>query len=105
MLRQKKRPNLLSSASKIQTRKPPNKPAWLILINLAGRVLDHPWHHHVDPIENAAFDRDLELAVFQFAEIYRLVFPCRRVRGGWTKAASNDAVKVYPTLWRKWETK
>jgi hypothetical protein len=57
------------------------------------------------PVETAPFDRDLELAVVEGAEIYRLVFPCRRVRGGWTKAATNDAVKVYPTHWREWETK
>jgi hypothetical protein len=53
-------------------------------------------------IESAPFGRDLELAVIEGNAIHKLVFPCRRVPGGWAKAASADHIAVHPTHWRIW---
>ncbi|SDA61915.1 hypothetical protein SAMN02927914_01776 [Mesorhizobium qingshengii] len=55
------------------------------------------------PISNAPFDRDLELAVIDGDGIHALVFPCRRVLTGWTKSATKERVDVSPTHWRTWE--
>ncbi|WP_256750081.1 hypothetical protein [Mesorhizobium sp. Mes31] len=55
------------------------------------------------PISNAPFDRDLELAVIDGDGAHALVFPCRRVLTGWTKAATKERVDVSPTHWRTWE--
>jgi hypothetical protein len=35
------------------------------------------------PISTAPFDRDLELAVIEGGEPHALIFPCRRILGGW----------------------
>jgi len=59
---------------------------------------DHTWER----IESAPFDRDLELAVIEGNAIHKLVFPCRRVHGGWAKAKSADRITVQPTHWRMW---
>jgi hypothetical protein len=55
------------------------------------------------PISNAPFDRDLELAVIDGDGPHALVFPCRRVLTGWTKSATKERVDVSPTHWRIWE--
>ena len=55
-----------------------------------------------EPISTAPFDRDLELAVFDRAEFHALVFPCRRVLGGWIKVETKQRIEVYPTHWREW---
>lgn len=55
------------------------------------------------PISNAPFDRDLELAVIDKDGPHALVFPCRRVLTGWTKSATKERVDVSPTHWRTWE--
>jgi hypothetical protein len=53
-------------------------------------------------ITNAPFDCDLELAVIDGDDPHALVFPCRRVLGGWMKAATMKQVEVHPTHWRPW---
>ena len=54
------------------------------------------------PVSKAPFDRDIELAVIDFGGPHALVFPCRRILGGWTKAASGERVEVHPTHWREY---
>jgi hypothetical protein len=57
-------------------------------------------------IETAPFHRDVEVAVVEDdGKIYPVIFPCRRVLGGWTKAASGAPITIHPTHWREWETK
>jgi hypothetical protein len=54
------------------------------------------------PISIAPFDRDLELAVRDGGELHVLIFPCRRILGGWVKAATKERICVNPTHWRRW---
>jgi hypothetical protein len=51
----------------------------------------------------APFDRDLELAVIDSEGPYALVFPCRRILGGWIKAEGRQRIEIYPTHWREWQ--
>ncbi len=59
------------------------------------------WHL----ISTAPFDRELELAVFDTGgRPHALVFPCRRVLGGWIKVESEEKlIGFQPTHWREWE--
>lgn len=57
------------------------------------------------PIADAPFDSDLELAVIDDAGAHALVFPCRRVPGGWIKAETKKRIEVWPTHWRPWTPK
>lgn len=52
---------------------------------------------------SAPFDRDLELAIIDLTGTHALVFPCRRIVGGWAKSKSDDRVLVVPTHWRAWK--
>ncbi|HYA06335.1 MAG TPA: hypothetical protein VEF90_10630 [Xanthobacteraceae bacterium] len=54
------------------------------------------------PISTAPFDRDLELAVIDSSGPHALVFPCRRLLGGWINAVSKIRIEVQPTHWREW---
>jgi hypothetical protein len=54
------------------------------------------------PIVNAPFDRDLELAVIDYDGTHALVFPCRRILNGWLKAGTQQLIIVRPTHWREW---
>ncbi len=54
-------------------------------------------------INTAPFDRDLELATFDRESVHALVFPCRRVPGGWLNAENKRWVDVQPTHWREWK--
>ena len=54
------------------------------------------------PIATAPFDRDLELAVIESGDAHALVFPCRRVVGGWIKASTRERLEIRPTHWRDW---
>jgi hypothetical protein len=56
------------------------------------------------PIASAPFDCDLELAVIDADGEHALVFPCRRVPGGWIKSGTRQWVNVQPTHWREWST-
>jgi hypothetical protein len=55
-------------------------------------------------IETAPFDRDLELAVIDYDGPHAIVFPCRRILGGWIKVATRARVEIRPTHWREWNT-
>jgi hypothetical protein len=59
------------------------------------------WH----PISTAPFDRDLELAIIDANGVHTIVFPCRRVLGGWIKAEIKTPTDVRPTHWRNWAKK
>jgi hypothetical protein len=54
-------------------------------------------------ILNAPFESDLELAVIDDDGQHTLVFPCRRVSGGWINALTKERIEVHPTHWRQWE--
>jgi hypothetical protein len=54
------------------------------------------------PIATAPFDRELEIAVINYDGTHALVFPCRRIVGGWINAGTEQPVAVYPTHWREW---
>jgi len=56
------------------------------------------------PIPSAPFDRDLELAVIDYDGPHALVFPCRRILGGWVNADTKQRIEVRPTHWREWTT-
>ena len=53
------------------------------------------------PIALAPFDRNLELAVINYQGTHALVFPCRRILGGWLKSDTNNRIDVRPTHWRE----
>ena len=49
----------------------------------------------------APFNRDLELAVVDANGEHVMLNPCRRVVGGWIKAATKRPIKIRPTHWRE----
>jgi hypothetical protein len=53
-------------------------------------------------VPSAPFDRDLELAVIDGDGTHALVFACRRIAGGWTRAETRERLDVSPTHWREW---
>jgi hypothetical protein len=55
------------------------------------------------PIETAPYDRELELAVIDAGRPHALVFPCRRILGGWMTALTEHRIEVRPTHWRPWQ--
>jgi hypothetical protein len=57
-----------------------------------------------EPISSAPFDRDLELAVIDYEGEHALVFPCRRILGGWIDVTTNQRIDVDPSHWREWDT-
>jgi hypothetical protein len=52
------------------------------------------------PISSAPFNRDLELAVINDDGVRALVYPSRRILGGWIKSESKARINVQPTHWR-----
>jgi hypothetical protein len=52
------------------------------------------------PVSSAPFNRDLELAVIDGDGPHALVFPCRRILDGWTKAETKERIDLRPTHWR-----
>jgi hypothetical protein len=50
----------------------------------------------------APFDVDIELAVLDREGAHALVFPCRRILGGWVNATSKKRLDLAPTHWREW---
>jgi hypothetical protein len=59
------------------------------------------WQHEMSA---APFNRDLELAVIDASGEHTILFPCRRVVGGWIKAATQRRINFHPTHWREWAT-
>jgi hypothetical protein len=55
------------------------------------------------PISTASFDRELELAVFDYDGTHVLVFPRRRIVGSWINAETKHRIEVPPTHWRAWQ--
>ncbi|PXA97511.1 hypothetical protein DMC47_13210 [Nostoc sp. 3335mG] len=54
-------------------------------------------------IASAPFDRDLELAVMDREGVHSLIFPCRRILGGWMSTVTKDRLAdLEPTHWRDW---
>ena len=54
-------------------------------------------------VSNAPFERDLEVAVIDQQGTHALVFPCRRVVGGWIRAKTEERNDIHPTHWRSWD--
>lgn len=55
------------------------------------------------PIDSAPFDLDLQLAVLETDGAHSLIFPCRRVIGGWVSALDGGRIDIRPTHWRLWD--
>ncbi|MDR3409033.1 MAG: hypothetical protein P4L68_11095 [Methylovirgula sp.] len=55
-----------------------------------------------EPIDTAPFAQDLEICVIERGEVHALIFPCRRVDGGWSNADTREHIFVHPTHWRYW---
>lgn len=54
------------------------------------------------PISTAPFDRDLHLAIIdQQGVAHTLVFPCRRILGGWIKSETKARLDIDPTHWQE----
>jgi hypothetical protein len=57
------------------------------------------WHRELSA---APFNRDLELAIIDAGGEHAMLYACRRVVGGWIKAATERRLKFRPTHWRIW---
>jgi hypothetical protein len=53
-------------------------------------------------VSEAPFNSDVKLAVLDSQGVHALVFPCRRVLGGWIKAETREWIDIQPIHWRKW---
>jgi hypothetical protein len=58
-----------------------------------------------EDISKAPIDRDLELAVIDRDGPHALMFPCRRITGGWIKTETKERIDVHPSHWREWGQK
>lgn len=58
-----------------------------------------------ESVSTAPFERDLELAVIDLDGPHALVFPCRRIAGGWMNVETKERLDVRPTHWRLWTDK
>jgi hypothetical protein len=58
-----------------------------------------------EPASTAPFDRDFELAVIDSVGPHALVFPCRRILGGWINTESKQKIDVHPSHRREREDK
>ena len=56
-------------------------------------------------VSSAPFECDLELAVIDEDGPHPLVFPCRRITGGWMNSKTRERLDVRPTHWRHWDKK
>jgi hypothetical protein len=62
-------------------------------------ALQNAWQ----PISSAPFDRHIELLVVINDTIpHALIFPCRRILGGWIEADAKERLDVQPIGWREW---
>ena len=81
---------------------PPAARTNLIQIKAGPQTLSHirkMWQH----ISTAPYDRDIELAVIDGEGPHALVFPCRRISGGWMNVLTKERMDVRPTHWREWQ--
>jgi hypothetical protein len=60
---------------------------------------ERPWK----PISRAPFDCDLELAVINRDGPDVIIFPCRRVVGGYIDPRTNQRIDLNPSHWRAWK--
>jgi hypothetical protein len=85
--------------------RPPRRdfvPAKVIYLN-AGTVDARKFQKMWNPISSAPAGADLELAVIDNDGPHALVFPCRRIAGGWINTVSKERLDVRPTHWRAWQ--
>jgi hypothetical protein len=55
------------------------------------------------PISSAPDDSNVRLAILdQNGYAHALVFPCRRVLGGWVNSKTKKWVDIRPTHWKEW---
>ncbi len=54
------------------------------------------------PVFNAPYHQDLELAVIDRSGTHALIFPCQRTLFGWVKSSTRERIEVSPTHWRPW---
>ena len=55
------------------------------------------------PINTAPFDREVELAIIDRQGEHALIFPCRRIVGGWVDARTKKQLYyILPTHWQDW---
>ena len=54
-------------------------------------------------VVEAPFEEDIEIAVIDDEGVHALVFPCRRMPGGWVNALTGEILDVHPTHWRAWQ--
>jgi hypothetical protein len=73
-------------------------------INRASAATDRATDGDLEwrPASAAPVGRDLELAVIDKDGTHTLVFPSRRIAGGWANAETNKRIDVSPTHWREW---
>jgi hypothetical protein len=55
-----------------------------------------------EDISKAPIDRDLELAVIDRDDPHALMFPSRRIAGGWIRTETKERIDVHPSHWREW---
>ena len=55
------------------------------------------------PVSSAPFDRGLELAFIDHSGTHTIVFPCRRIVGGWMDAKTKRRLEIELTHWREWK--
>ncbi|QAZ47252.1 hypothetical protein C1M53_16120 [Mesorhizobium sp. Pch-S] len=57
-----------------------------------------------NPVANAPFGQDLQLAVIDRDGVHALVFPCQREASGWRDVVTGAVVDIRPTHWRPWNS-
>lgn len=58
-----------------------------------------------NPVTNAPYGRDLQLAVIDDDGVHALVFACQREFAGWRSVVTGAHVDIRPTHWRVWDPK
>jgi hypothetical protein len=77
----------------------------LTWIKALAEAMLHECKMEWSPTSAAPFDYDLELAVIDWDGAHVLVFPCRRILGGWIDAETKERIDLRPTHWREWRQK
>lgn len=54
------------------------------------------------PVTNAPFEQDIELAVLEDG-LHAVIFPCQRTLVGWVKSDTRERLDISPTHWRAWQ--